>query len=64
MNMTLRDYQRFNQLVQSFLDSGQIGELCRKGRPVFYAYLQNGQYVESLIRNVVAGKLAVEAIAQ
>jgi hypothetical protein len=56
---TLQDAFKFYDLVESFLDSGIIGELCRKGKKVFYAYYENYTlYYEGQSKIQVAYKLA------
>lgn len=37
---TLRDIQEQDQLIQAIIDSGEIGQLCRNGRTIYYATLR------------------------
>jgi hypothetical protein len=61
---TLRDVQENDELIQAILDSGKIGQLCRKGRTVYYANLEPlhlGLTVEGTTRFDVAAKLLSHA---
>jgi hypothetical protein len=63
---TIRDFQKFDELVELFLypiDSAPsvIGELCKKGKKVFYAFF-DGVYYEAPTALQVAQKLATLAI--
>lgn len=56
---TLQDAFKFYDLVESFLESDIIGELCRKGKKVFYAFYENHTlYYEGQSKIQVAYKLA------
>jgi hypothetical protein len=60
--VTLGDSIKFDNLVEEFLfDSLLIGELCRKGKQVFYALL-DGVYYEAPTKLLVAQKLASKSI--
>jgi hypothetical protein len=65
---TLRDSQKFDNLVEDFLNPNDktpspIGELCRKGKKVFYAFF-DGIYYEAPTALQVAQKLATKHISQ
>ncbi|NDE69451.1 MAG: hypothetical protein EB057_05195 [Microbacteriaceae bacterium] len=56
---TLQDAFRFYDLVEAFLEPSVIGELCRKGKKVFYAFYDNyNLYYEAPSKIAVAYKLA------
>lgn len=56
---TIRDATKFSDLAETFLESGMIGELCRKGKQVFYAFYENYTlYCEGQTKTQVAYKLA------
>ena len=65
---TLRDSQKFDDLVELFLypidnTPSVIGELCRKGKKVFYAFF-DGIYYEAPTALQVAQKLATKQIGK
>lgn len=65
---TLCDSQKFDDLVELFLypidnTPPLIGELCRKGKKVFYAFF-DGIYYEAPTALQVAQKLATKHISQ
>jgi hypothetical protein len=65
---TLKDGQNFDNLVELFLyptDNAPsiIGELCRKGKKVFYAFF-DGIYYEAPSALQVAQKLATKHIGK
>jgi hypothetical protein len=65
---TLRDLQKFDNLVEDFLNPSDktpspIGELCRKGKKVFYAIF-DGIYYEAPSALQVAQKLATKHIGK
>jgi len=65
---TLRNSQKFDNLVEDFLNPNDktpspIGELCRKGKKVFYAFF-DGIYYEAPTALQVAQKLATKHISQ
>jgi len=65
---TLRDSQKFDGLVELFLyptdnTPSVIGDLCRKGKKVFYAFF-DGVYYEAPTALQVAQKLATKHISQ
>lgn len=37
--------------------TGSIGELCREGRRVFYAFFIDGEYIENMNRDVLCYEL-------
>jgi hypothetical protein len=64
----LRDSQKFDNLVELFLyptdnTPSVIGDLCRKGKKVFYAFF-DGVYYEAPTALQVAQKLATKHISQ
>jgi hypothetical protein len=65
---TLRDSQKFDDLVELFLypidnTPSIIGDLCRKGKKVFYAFF-DGIYYEAPTALQVAQKLASKHIGK
>ena len=61
---TLKDIQNFDACVDAFMyptdiATDLIGELCRKGKKVYYAFI-DGIYYEHKERFVVAQKIATE----
>lgn len=65
---TLKDAQNFDNLVELFLyptdnTPSMIGELCRKGKKVFYAIF-DGIYYEAPSALQVAQKLATKHISK
>ena len=65
---TLRDSQKFDDLVELFLypidnTPSVIGDLCRKGKKVFYAFF-DGIYYEAPTALQVAQKLATKHIGK
>ena len=46
-----------DRYVEPVVLDARIGQLCRNGKPVFYAYV-NGQYVEHQDVRKIAAKLA------
>lgn len=61
---TLRDAIAEKAQLMAILESGDIGELCRNGRPVYYANLSplsEGRTVEGKTRAEVARKLLEHA---
>lgn len=65
---TLKDAQRFDDIVELFLHppSGEfdvIGHLTRRGKRIYYAYV-DGVYYEAPTRLRVAQKLATKFITK
>ena len=63
---TLRDLQEKDALIQSWMESGKIGQLIRKGRTIYYANLeplQMGLTVEGATQLDVARKLYAQSVA-
>lgn len=57
---TLRDYQEEDTLLESIMESGDIGTLVRNGRTIYYANLRPlhlGLTVEGATKLDVARKL-------
>ena len=68
MTTTLRDSQKFDDLIELFLypidkTPSIIGSLCRKGKKVFYAFF-DGIYYEASTPLQVAQKLATKHISK
>lgn len=53
---TLRDMQERDALIEATMDAPEIGELCRKGKAVFYCYI-DGVYFERYTRAEIAAKI-------
>lgn len=54
---TVRDIMAADEMIEAIIESNDIGQLCRKGRTIYYAYSTDRSYVEGVSKVDVARKV-------